>query len=447
MNGDCVLNDQQLCGCCEGIGSQTPQLIENRPALSAIFYRAGTYSSFYASLLASLSDPNYPALALLRTRDPSDFTVALLDAWAVVCDILTFYQERLASEAWLRTAVGQRSVFELARLVGYVPSPGVAASDVIAFTLNNAPGSPDPVLIPAGARVQSIPGPGQKPQVFETCSDLSAQIAWNAIPAQTVAAWQIAGSDTSTWIEGTANNVNPGDALLFISGPAGQPALTGPGDVHYVTEVSIDANSRNTKITWDAPLSGSFAAGSSDINIYVFRRKAALYGAQAPNPLTLSTTNTNLASVTGYQANADWNFRAIYREWSNQISLDAAYPGLAPRKNGPAQWIILTGRGYTSFFQITAADESNPNAFTLTAKTTQLTLALGQILSGDVALSLNEVLWEFVGETRDITAWVQSVLLTPASLPVIAWDLDGTYTRQPGMLAEDSSESACRRVG
>src|SRR5258708_709001 len=150
MSSACQIPDEQLCGCCAGVTRETPQLINNRPALSAIVYRVGTYGTFDASMLAALSRPSLPALGQLRTRDSSDFSIALLDAWAVALDILTFYQERFANEAYLRTAVEQRSVFELARLVGYMPSPGVAASDVLAFTLSSAPGSPDNVLIPAG---------------------------------------------------------------------------------------------------------------------------------------------------------------------------------------------------------------------------------------------------------------------------------------------------------
>ena len=59
--------------------------------------------------------PVVPGARPLRTRDSTDFSIALLDAWAVALDILTFYQERFANEAFLRTAVDQRSVFELAR--------------------------------------------------------------------------------------------------------------------------------------------------------------------------------------------------------------------------------------------------------------------------------------------------------------------------------------------
>jgi len=160
MNGPCEIAEPGLCGCCEGTSAQTPQPITNRPALPAIAYRVGTHAAFQASMLAALSAPANAALRPLRTRSDGDFTIALLDAWAMSADILSFYNERIANEAYLRTAVEQRSVFELARLVGYRPSPGVAASSFIAFTLNDAPGSPDNVLIAAGTRVQSVPGPG-----------------------------------------------------------------------------------------------------------------------------------------------------------------------------------------------------------------------------------------------------------------------------------------------
>src|SRR5262249_51105786 len=157
MNCDCQRDDTQLCGCCTGTVRETPEIIANRPALSSIAYRVGRWSTFDESMLAALSDPAFPALGLLRTRASDDFTIALLDSWAVVLDILTFYQERFANEAYLRTAVDRRSVFDLAALVGYQPSPGVAASTLLAFTLSSAKGSPANVLIPAGTRVQSIP--------------------------------------------------------------------------------------------------------------------------------------------------------------------------------------------------------------------------------------------------------------------------------------------------
>lgn len=71
----------------------------------------------------------YP-LRKLTSREADDATIALLDAWATVADVLTFYQERIANEGYLRTATERRSVLELARLVGYQPRPGVGIERV-----------------------------------------------------------------------------------------------------------------------------------------------------------------------------------------------------------------------------------------------------------------------------------------------------------------------------
>ena len=145
------------CGCCAGTSVQTPQLRNNLSGLSSISYRVGTWASFKESMLARLSSSDYPALAGLKTREDDDFTIALLDASAIVLDILTFYQERLANESYLRTAGQLRSLVELSRLIGYQPSPGVSASAYVAFTLKAAPGqAPDPstpaITIPQGHR-------------------------------------------------------------------------------------------------------------------------------------------------------------------------------------------------------------------------------------------------------------------------------------------------------
>jgi len=442
MSGECQACAQQLCDCCTGVTAETPETVENRPALSSIAYRVGRWATFDASMLAALSNPALAPLGQLRTRDSSDFSIALLDAWAATLDILTFYQERFANEAFLRTASEQRSVIELAALVGYQPSPGVAASASLAFTLSSAPGSPATVLIPAGTRVQSVPGPGQTPQVFETSSPLTAQIGWNALPAQTALPWTLAGEDTSTWIEGTANNLSVGDALLFLwdEGSAKPRA-----ELHYVTAVDVvpgpAGTAGMTQIEWDQPLAGASSeeADSTVVTLYVFRKKAALYGVQAPNPETLSPER--IADVRGTPAEkvgATWDYGALYRHGgASQINLDASYSGLARPSKGPPQWVALVGTShdYRSVFEIEQARETNPNFFTLTTKTTQLTLRLIGILTGDESLSQEQVIEKFVEETPEIAAYIQSAPLTPTALPLTSWPEGSGYERPSGMLA------------
>jgi hypothetical protein len=163
------------CGCCEGTRVQTPAEITNRPGLAAINYRVGTHAQFKRSMLARLSDSELPALLDLRTRDDDDFTVALIDVWAVVADVLTFYQERIANESYLRTATERVSVMELARVVGYEPARGVAAGTWLAFTVESAAGAPQRATIPKNVQVKSVPGQDEKPQTFETVEEIEAR--------------------------------------------------------------------------------------------------------------------------------------------------------------------------------------------------------------------------------------------------------------------------------
>src|SRR5438874_7582808 len=141
MAGGTIIDATNGCGCCEGIAAETPGAIFNRPGLSAIAYRAGTHQQFKATLLTRLHSSRQPALLDLRTRDDDDFTIALCDALATVADVLTFYTERIANEAYLRTAVERRSVLELAQLIGYQLRPVVAASTRLAFTFDDTPGA------------------------------------------------------------------------------------------------------------------------------------------------------------------------------------------------------------------------------------------------------------------------------------------------------------------
>lgn len=100
-------------GCCVGTRSATPAAVWNRPGLPALDRRIGTHRQFLDSMLARLSAADRPELAPLTTREPDDPSIALLDGWAVIADVLTFYQERIANEGYLRTATEQDSLTRL----------------------------------------------------------------------------------------------------------------------------------------------------------------------------------------------------------------------------------------------------------------------------------------------------------------------------------------------
>jgi predicted phage baseplate assembly protein len=205
----------ETCGCCEGVERLTPVSTANRPGLDALVYRVGTHASFLETMRARISSEDSPELAGLTTRASDDPAIAILDAWAVVADVLTFYQERIANEGYLRTATERRSILELARLVDYQLRPGVAASTYLAYTLENGSAT----TIPVGSRAQSLPGPGELPQSFETSDPLTAHADWNNLKArltrpQSPTRPQIAGG-IPLYFKGVATGLKPNDPLLL----------------------------------------------------------------------------------------------------------------------------------------------------------------------------------------------------------------------------------------
>jgi hypothetical protein len=237
------------CGCCEGIAPATPVTLENRPGLSAIAYRAGTFAEFRALLRAALSSTSRPALGDLATREDDDFTIALLDAWAAVGDVLTFYGERAANEAYLRTASERLSLLQLARLIGYELRPGVAASAPLAFELETAEGAPEEATIPAGTAVLSVPGPDELPQTFETSAALVARPELNALRPRRLRPQGLARGMKSVLLAGLGLTVKPGDELLVVVDASGAHRR-----LRTALAVTEDASSATTRVDFDATL-------------------------------------------------------------------------------------------------------------------------------------------------------------------------------------------------
>jgi len=205
-----------ICECCEGVSRLTPATLFNRPGLAEIAYRAGTHAHFKSSMLAAISATE--SLRALTTRKDEDYTIALIDAWAVVLDVLTFYQERIANEAFLRTAIRRRSLLELARLIGYELRPGVAAGALLAFILDASPGSPREVTIAAGLPAQSLPSKEEVPQTFETAEAFLARPTWSELKPRLTYPQLIDDTTRRLYVAGLAANLRPGDPMLLVTG-------------------------------------------------------------------------------------------------------------------------------------------------------------------------------------------------------------------------------------
>jgi hypothetical protein len=320
------------CGCCEGITSRTPRQTANPPGLSALALRVGTHGSFKQSMLAGLAAPGGPAA--LTTRADDDPAIALLDGAAAVLDVLTFYQERIANEGYLRTATERLSVLELARTIGYELKPGVAASTFLAFEMETAPSAPASAVVPVGTKVQSLPAQDEEAQTFETIERIEARPAWNRLRPQTRELVLPSLGDTTLCLQGTSANLKPGDALLLI----GDERKSDPGSerwdfrrVKAVTPVhSADAAESYTIVELDRGLGSQVPKvrpAAKHPRVYALRLRANLFGYSAPDWRTMP--NEVKAGFLGL-ADPESPDIARYTEWPG-LSLDhiAAGTGLS----------------------------------------------------------------------------------------------------------------------
>lgn len=210
-------------------------------------YRVGTYRTFMARMIGAAGRD--PRLAGLNVEARGDFTSGLMGAWARVCDVLTFYQERIANEGYLATAAEPVSVLHLASAVGARRRPAVAGRAHLAFKLLGAAGRKDRLFTdPAQPiMVQNAPGSNQLPVIFECRERTELRAAWNAIPAsigispQPPRVWP---GCRSLLLAGVATGAKPGSGLLICAADHARSWFV------LLDTVQIDRTRSCTLVTW-----------------------------------------------------------------------------------------------------------------------------------------------------------------------------------------------------
>ncbi|HSJ59227.1 MAG TPA: putative baseplate assembly protein, partial [Anaerolineae bacterium] len=372
----------EACGCCED-GVHEPGH-ENRPGLSSLSYRIGTHGTFMRRMLARLAreeiadgeNQGARPLAALTTRSTEDPAIALLDAWATTADVLTFYQERIANEGYLRTATERRSVLELARAIGYELNPGVAASTYLAFTVDDSAGTPDTALIAAGTQVQSIPAKeGELPQTFETEHEFEARVEWNTLTPEQTAHHPIAAGTTSLYLQGVNLQLKPGDAILIVGPEREDDPENETWDVRTLKTVHDFRKEGYTRVTWEKGLGltegGSVLvhpAADATAQVYVFRKRFALFGHNAPdwNVMPAEVREKYCGTDTTCPGGDEWpNFGLNLT--TTLFHIDGDHPEIvAPT------WIALTDDDYTELYRVMEAVPSSRTKFAITNKTTRV---------------------------------------------------------------------------
>lgn len=322
---------------CETV--EHPQQPSNPPGRNAIDYRVGAFSDFRAALLHSLRDVFGTSieheLQGWRPSAQSDLALQLVEWFAYLADILTFYNERVANESYLGTATQTESLRRLIGVLGYRPRPGIAATGQVAAMAN----SRKSFTVPAGFQIQSKPGPGQEPQIFEVDTATVVQPI-SAVAVDPPAKKELTGfGDTSVLLAGTVIPLAPGDFALLLprSWPA-DPTFA----LHTVLAVDAEKNPRgksNTRITFTAPV-GMGVVDPDDYQLFYSTESAKLY----PYPAVTVITDTDAVFDT-VRRSATAGDKVLFHALGSQI---------------PDRLAVLTGTAEVIYYANTPEPANDP---------------------------------------------------------------------------------------
>ncbi len=216
----------------------------------------------------------------------------LIEMWAYVCDVVTFYDETIAHESYLRTARLSPSVRKLVGLLGYRPRPAVAARARLAVKVDGRLA----IELPAGLAFRSSAFGTEPPQVFELDTPSRVHPLLNG--------WALAPSRPATLAAGTSTlllaadsaRVRVGDHLLVESdgAPAGTPGVYTAKSVTRI--IGRDGN-RYSQIGLNAALPNALVIA----NARILRPSAATTlwtnTSDKTNPLAVNVTTITLSGV------------------------------------------------------------------------------------------------------------------------------------------------------
>ena len=283
-----------LMGICPCDTFVHPQIIFNAPGLPSLAYRVGDYVTFRHALLQARAGE--VELVNWRPGAQGDLAVQMIEWWAYIADILTFYNERIANQDYLRTADLPESARHLIQILGYRPRPGIGATAVLAALMNGT----KPFTLPAAYTIQSKPGPGKQPQSFELGAPTLVQfpdtIAADPVPVPAL----FDSTGTSVLVQGTAT-AKPGDQLLLMeNGWKGGDQNYAVVTVQTVTPEKDPHGKTNTRIGIGIVSSAGALPGSPTAVGYRLLRStqsARVWQYPAKQGLVIQATQVDLESV------------------------------------------------------------------------------------------------------------------------------------------------------
>ena len=265
--------------------------------MATIDYSNRDYDSIKEDLLARAVEfvPEW------TTREPSDFGVLLVDLWAYFADVLHYYIDKAAGEAFITTATQREALLSLASLFDYSPQLQTAAQATVTVSGVNIPAGQE-VLIPAGT-VFVAPATSESPIVYFS-STVSETASASVNPVISLVEGEPVNDETVGSSNGTANqrfvlfysNVIGDSVQVFVEEGAvvnGSPSFV---EYQYVNRLidsaandkvfSLATTATNeTEIVFGNGINGRIPNAGQDI-IVNYRKGVGVRGNVAVNAIT-----------------------------------------------------------------------------------------------------------------------------------------------------------------
>lgn len=271
-------------------------------------------------------------------RDAADFGITLIELFSYMGDVLNYYIDRSANEAFITTASQRDNVLQLARLLSYSPTQSTASK--VTLTFQNDTASPIVVPIKTQVATTNVSSATSSQIIFETDSQVTVPAKVGAVAGSAnVTATQ--GVTVANELIGSSNGTANQTFQLFESPVINNSVQVTINNVVYTgVQYLIDYNNNDpvfttitnandsTFVIFGDGISGRIPPNGSTINA-TYRVGGGVSGNVAANNIKfiltnaapgLSVTNQNAAfggadpeSTDSIRINAPISVRALNR--------------------------------------------------------------------------------------------------------------------------------------
>ena len=329
--------------------------------------QVASFSQFRWAMLNDLE--NYNALSGWRDQGGDNLGMMLLEMWAYMCDVLSFYDQAIANESYVRTARNRSSLRKLVGLLGYIPRPPVAASGHLALFADGKKA----VHLPRGIAFRSGAFGHEAPQIFELDQRATIHSGTNR--------WDVKSPRATIWGQNRPflfGTVFSRDSLLFEKGTAtfqeddlilvSLRNVSTPLQATSIKEISKirgGDGARYDRVSFDRPIALTHGTPLNTIRLSQPNQKAYISSIKrsgsASSSSRMAITKENFGTYDQTE-NLIKDFVTSLKEGvgplpgkrsqGDSIILDSSY-----RKIRPGDPIILTGEKFYEAFEVIQASE------------------------------------------------------------------------------------------